>query len=120
MASLGLPALPRSKLLRFSTYASLCTGVSGTGCVGPGTTVQQGLVLVQGVCSVVLLGLALCGPMDCIQSGSSVHGSFSCKNTGVGCHALLQGIFLTQGLNPHLLWLLHYRWIFTTEPLEKP
>ena len=25
------------------------------------------------------------------------------KNTGVGCHALLQGIFLTQGLNPHLL-----------------
>ena len=25
------------------------------------------------------------------------------KNTGVGCHALLQGIFPTQGLNPHLL-----------------
>ena len=25
------------------------------------------------------------------------------KNTGVGCHALLQGIFLTQGLNPRLL-----------------
>ena len=24
------------------------------------------------------------------------------KNTGVGCHALLQGIFLTQGLNPGL------------------
>ena len=24
-------------------------------------------------------------------------------NTGVGCHALLQGIFLTQGLNPRLL-----------------
>ena len=24
------------------------------------------------------------------------------KNTGVGCHALLQGIFLTQGLNLHL------------------
>ena len=29
------------------------------------------------------------------------------KNTGVGCHALLQGIFPTQGLNPHLLYLLH-------------
>ena len=26
------------------------------------------------------------------------------KNTGVGCHFLLQGIFLTQGLNPCLLW----------------
>ena len=25
------------------------------------------------------------------------------KNTGVGCRALLQGIFLTQGLNPGLL-----------------
>ena len=30
------------------------------------------------------------------------------KNTGVGCHALLQGIFPTQGLNPGLL---HYRQI---------
>ena len=34
---------------------------------------------------------------------------FSGKNTGVGCHFLLQGIFLIQGLNPHLLCLLHYR-----------
>ena len=25
------------------------------------------------------------------------------KNTGVGCHFLLQGIFLAQGLNLHLL-----------------
>ena len=30
------------------------------------------------------------------------------KNTGVGCHALLQGIFSIQGLNYRLLWLLHY------------
>ena len=29
------------------------------------------------------------------------------KNTGMDCHALLQGIFLTQGSNPHLLHLLH-------------
>ena len=28
------------------------------------------------------------------------------KNTGVDCHTLLQGIFLTQGLNPRLLGLL--------------
>ena len=32
--------------------------------------------------------------------GSSVHGDSPGKNTGVGCHALLWGIFLTQGLNP--------------------
>ena len=25
------------------------------------------------------------------------------KNTGLGCYSLLQGIFLTQGLNPGLL-----------------
>ena len=25
------------------------------------------------------------------------------KTTGVGCHSFLQGIFLTQGLNPDLL-----------------
>ena len=31
------------------------------------------------------------------------------KNIGVGCHALLQGIFLTQGSNPHLLGLLHWQ-----------
>ena len=28
---------------------------------------------------------------------------FLLKNTGVGCHALLQGIFPTQGSNLHLL-----------------
>ena len=31
------------------------------------------------------------------------------KNTGVGFHALLQGIFLTQGSNPCLLCLLHWQ-----------
>ena len=29
------------------------------------------------------------------------------KNTGVGYHAHLQGIFLTQELNPHFLHHLH-------------
>ena len=34
---------------------------------------------------------------------------FSSKNSGVGCHALLQGIFLTQGSNPPPLCLLHWQ-----------
>ena len=34
---------------------------------------------------------------------------FPGKDTGVGCQALLQGIFLTQGLNPCLLCLLHWQ-----------
>ena len=33
---------------------------------------------------------------------------FPGKNTGVGCHSLLQGIFPTQGSNPGLL---HCRWL---------
>ena len=41
--------------------------------------------------------LTLCDPMDCSPPGSSVHGDSLGKNTGVGCHALLQGIFPTQG-----------------------
>ena len=36
-------------------------------------------------------------------------GFFRGKNTGAGCHFLLQGIFLTQGSNPHLLGLLHWQ-----------
>ena len=31
------------------------------------------------------------------------------KNIGVGCHALIQGIFLTQGLKWYLLCVLHWQ-----------
>ena len=34
---------------------------------------------------------------------------FPGKNTKVSCHSLLQGIFPTQELNPHLLSLLHWQ-----------
>ena len=44
----------------------------------------------------------LCDPTICNTPGSSVHGDSPGKNTGVGCHALFQGIFPTQGLNPGL------------------
>ena len=45
----------------------------------------------------------LCNPMNHSLPGSSVHGDSPGKNTGVGCHAFLQGIFLTRGSNLHLL-----------------
>ena len=54
------------------------------------------------LCLVTQLCPTLCGPMYCRPPGSSVHGDSSGQNTGVGCHALLQGIFLTQGSNPGL------------------
>ena len=37
--------------------------------------------------------------MDCSPAGSSVHGDSPGKNTGVGCHSLLQGLFPTHELN---------------------
>ena len=46
-----------------------------------------------------LICVWLCNPLDCSPPDSSVHGIFPNKNTGGGCHFLLQGIFLTQGLN---------------------
>ena len=60
------------------------------------------------VCLVIQLCPTLCNPMGCSPPGSSVHGDSPGKNTGVGCHALLQGIFPNQGWNPGLL---HCRWI---------
>ena len=62
---------------------------------------------VKGVCVVLCLATqscpTLCNPMDCSLPGSSVHEDSPGKNTAVGCHALLQGIFPTQGSNPGLL-----------------
>ena len=40
------------------------------------------------------------------------------KNTGVGCHALLQGIFPTQGSNTRVLCLLN--WQGGSLPLAPP
>ena len=38
---------------------------------------------------------------------ASLSMGFPGKNTGVGCHFLLQGVILTQGSNSCLLCLLH-------------
>ena len=44
----------------------------------------------------------------CSLPGSSVHGNSPGKNTGVGCHSFLQGIFPNQELNPGL----HYSQVY--------
>ena len=41
------------------------------------------------------LGPTLCDPVNYSLQGSSVHGDSPGKNTEVGCHVLLQGIFPT-------------------------
>ena len=50
----------------------------------------------------------LCDPMDCSRPWDSPG-----KNTGVGYHFLLQGIFLTQKLNPGLLHCRQILYQFT-------
>ena len=55
--------------------------------------------------------LTLCDPMDHSLPDFSVHGILQARILEwVAMHALLQGIFQTQGLTPHLLWFLHCRW----------
>ena len=48
--------------------------------------------------------LTLRDPMVCSPPGSSVYGISQARNTGVGCHFLLQRIFPAEGSN---LFLLH-------------
>ena len=57
-------------------------------------------IMVGVLCLVAQSCLTLCNSMDYSLPDCSVHGDSPGKNTGVGCHALLQGIFATQGLNP--------------------
>ena len=62
----------------------------------------------------------LCYTMDCSPPGFSVLGIFQQEHWS-RLHALLQRVFLTQGSNLNLLWLLPCRWILyrlaTTETL---
>ena len=59
----------------------------------------------------------LCIPMDHSPPGSSVHGII----LDMGCHLFLQGIFQTQGSNPHLLHCrqILYHWV-TREAQRRP
>ena len=68
-------------------------------------TIRRPCSLVAQSCS------TLCNPVDCSPPGSSVLGDSPGKNSGVSCHALLQGAFRTQGLNsdlPHCRRILYH------------
>ena len=56
------------------------------------------------LCCIAQLRPTLRDSMDCSLPGSSVPGDSPGENTGVDCHALLQGIFPTQGSNSGLLY----------------
>ena len=64
--------------------------------------------------------LTLCDPTDCSPSLLWPWDSPG-KRIGVGCHFLLQGIFLTQGWNTCLFYLLYWQTgSLSLEPPTKP
>ena len=70
----------------------------------PFMNIQRNQVLFLNCCCLVTkLCPTLCDSVDCSPPGSSAPGIPQAKNTGVDCHALLQGIFLPQGANSSLL-----------------
>ena len=60
------------------------------------------LLICAVLCLLILLCPTLCDPMHYSLTGSSFYGEPPGKDTREGCHALFQGIFPTQGLNPGL------------------
>ena len=90
-----------------------CPGVGSRGAEGFGnlegvgiwTPLQRG-ERVSGCVQSCFSCLTLFDLINCSPPGSSVHGDSPGKNTGVSCHALLQGIYSTQRLNLYPLCLL--------------
>ena len=72
------------------------------------------------LCLVTQPCLTLCDPTDCSPPGSSVHGDSPGKKTGVGCHALLHGIFSNPGIELRSPTLHANIFFLPSEPLGKP
>ena len=64
--------------------------------------------LEQAVCYVASVVSDACDPWALARQAPLSTG-FSSKNPGVGRHALVQGVLLTQGSNACLLFLLHWQ-----------
>ena len=75
-------------------------------------TLLEGIILHAPLCSIIW------DTMDCSLPGSSVCGISQSRLLDMGCHFLLQGIFLIQGSNPTSPALADR--FFTTEPPGKP
>ena len=104
--------------LWFTAFAACCSNLGGRGLPYALLSLTNPKKIIDLKFSFLLLNYAvLClvasdslWPMDCNPPDSSVHGDSPDKNTGVGCHGLLQGIFPTQGWNPgisHCRWILY-------------
>ena len=70
------------------------------------------------MCSVTRWCPTLCNPTDCSPPGFSVHGTLQARILEWAAMPSSQGVFLTQGLNPHHRCLLH--WQEGSLPLSHP
>ena len=108
------PELPLFKVLVFLT-PSCCLALPTVRCVDTG--LRPTVRLLPHIHTVLH---ARSGMSDSLRPHGLQPASLPCprgspgKNTGVGGHFLLQGVFLTQGLNPCLLCLQQCRRFFTT------
>ena len=113
-----LPSAPGTHPSAFCLYESDCSGPHVSGniqylsfCDWLISLSVMSSRFTCNMCLVTQLCPTLCNPMamDCSPPGSSVRGILQARILGVGCRALLQGIFPIQGSNPGLP---HCRWIF--------
>ena len=91
--ALHCPVLARILLSQFSSLARIPFPLTFPPSNYPSTDHHPAPWL---CCLVTVFCLTLYDPMDCSPTGPSVHGDSPGRNIGVGCHALLQGIFPTQ------------------------
>ena len=92
------------KCLNMGTLKSLCHLI-----------IRKGYALVSWKDNESISSSFIC---DSVACQAPLPWDFPGKNTGVGCHYLLQGIFPIQGLNLHSLLLLH--WQADSLPLAPP
>ena len=98
------PHLPEKLTIIYTVYKISLSTERSNMAVTENTTSKYAQTAQENVAAPCLVAQSrptLCDPMDSGPLGSSIHQD-SPGNTGVGCHALLHGIFPIQGWNPDL------------------
>ena len=93
---------PNSLITLITFFLNACTYSDPQNTLGT----KSIIILCVCVCLVAQSCPALCDPKDCSLPGSSVHGDYPAKNTGVGCHFLLHHLIDTLiNVNRSLVWI---------------